>query len=101
MKRIPILLLVAGLCVKGLLVLALRFSHAPELLNLLTTYDPCAFAFAENTVSLLFDPRRIAPTPSEAVAFDLLLILGFGLECMLVGFLVQIFLHYRRVDSDA
>lgn len=101
LRRLPILFLVAGLAIKGLLVLAWRFSQAPELSNLLTSYDPGAFAFAEKGVALLFDPRRIAPTPGESLAFELLLVLGFGLECMIVGFLCQMFLRSRRAQPVA
>jgi len=101
LKRLPMLFLIAGLAIKGLLVLAWRFSQAPELSKLLTSYDPGALVFAEKGVALLFDPRRIAPTPGESLAFELLLVLGFGLECMIVGFLCQILLRFRRVEPIA
>lgn len=97
LKRLPLLCLIAGLAIKGLLVLAWRISRASELYSLLTNYDPGAFAFAEKGVALLFDPRRIAPTPSESIAFEFLLVLGFGLECMIVGFLCQMFRRSKRV----
>lgn len=101
LRRLPMLFLVAGLAIKGLLVLAWRFSRAPELANLLTSYDPGAFAFAEKGVALLFDPRRIAPTPGESLAFEFLLVLGFGLECMALGFLCQMFLRPKPTDPIA
>lgn len=101
LRRLPVLFFVAGLAVKGLLVLAWKFSKAPELSNLLTTYDPGAFALAEKGVGLLFDTRRLAPTPGEALAFDLLLVLGFGLECMVVGFFWELFMRPKRADPVA
>ena len=96
MKRLPMLLFAAGLAIKGLLVLAWRFSHEPFLSNLLIQYDPGAFAFAERAVELLFDRRGIAPTPSEAIAFEMFLILGFGLECALVGFFYESLFRQKR-----
>ena len=96
MSRLPLLFLVAGLAIKSLLVLAWRYSQAPELTDLLTSYDPGAFAFAEKAVALVFDPRRIAPTPEESVAFECLLVLGFGLECLVVGLLCQMVLRYWK-----
>lgn len=101
LKRLPVLFLVAGLAFKGLLVLAWRISEAPELSNLLTIWDPGAFAFAEKGVALIFDPRRIAPTPGEALTFELLLILGFGLESMVVGLLWESLVRSKRSGPAA
>ncbi len=101
LRRLPILFLVAGLAIKGLLVLTWRFSQAPELFNLLTSYGPGVFAFAEKGVALLFDPRRIAPTPGESLAFEFLLVLGFGLECIVVGFLCQMVFRPKRGEPFA
>jgi hypothetical protein len=87
-KRLPAVFLVGGMALKGLLVIAWRLSKAPALLALLTTYDPAGFWFAEKTRALLFDQRRIAPTPAEAVTFEVLLIVGFGIECLIVGLVI-------------
>jgi hypothetical protein len=88
--------LVGGLGLKGLLVLLWRLFKLPGLLGLLTTYDPAAFWFAENAKGLFFDQRRFAPTPAESVTFELLLILGFGIECLVVGFIISWFLRKPR-----
>lgn len=87
-KRLPAVFFFGGMVLKGLLVVAWRLSKAPALLGLLTTYDPVGFWFAERTTALLFDQRRIAPTSMEALTFELLLILGFGLECLIVGLII-------------
>lgn len=94
-RRPPALFLILGLTVKGLLILIWRFNPAPELFELLISYDPAAFAFAEKGVALLFDPRRIAPTPAESLVFEILLALGFGLECMLIAFLCQMLVRSK------
>lgn len=87
------MLLVGGLLVKALLVILWRVTRGPELMALLTTYDPGAFTFAEKGAALFFDQRRIAPTPGESALFEVLLVIGFGIECFLVGLLVRWFLQ--------
>lgn len=96
-KWLPAVFLVGGLVMKGLLLAVWKRFNSLALLNLLTTYDPGAFWFAEKTTALLFDQRRIYPTYQEAIAFELLLVVGFGLECLLVGMVVTWFLRRRRM----
>ena len=96
-KRLPIAFMIGGLVLKALLVLLWKFFRVPELMGLLTTYDPGAFAFAEKGAGLFFDQRRIAPAPGESALFEVLLVIGFGIECLLVGLLVRWFL--RRYQS--
>lgn len=87
------------------MVLVWRLFQPPIALGLLTTYDPAVFWFAENAKGLFFDQRRFAPTPAEMVTFELLLILGFGIECLVVGLLVSWFLRrprrQRHVQSES
>lgn len=92
-RRLPVMFLMGGLLVKALLVILWRVSKGPEFTALLTTYDPGAFTFAEKGAALFFDQRRIAPTPGESALFEVLLVIGFGLECMLVGLIVRWFLQ--------
>lgn len=94
--RLPLILLLGGLFVKTLLVALWRGSQGPELMTLLTTLDPGAFAFAVNGVASFYDQRRIAPTPAEATLFEALLIIGFGVECMLVGLVIRWLLQRVR-----
>jgi hypothetical protein len=94
--RTPTLFLICGLVLKAVLVVFWRFSRAPEVLTLLTNYDPVSFWFAEKGVGLFFDSRRIAPGAGEALLFELILVAVFGLECMVVGFVAQS-LYRRRV----
>lgn len=92
-KRLPMAFMIGGVVLKTLLVVLCRVFRVPELLRLLTTYDPGAFAFANWGASLFFDQRRIAPGPGEAQIFEILLVVGFGIECLLVGLLVRWFLR--------
>lgn len=89
--------------VQGALVLVWKFFHIPGLLSLLTTYDPGAFWFAERTTALLFDQRRFAPAPGEPLVFELALVVGFGIECLLIGMAVTWLLRRRagRLESPA
>jgi hypothetical protein len=91
MKRLPIAFMVGGLLFKAGLEALWKLTGFPEIARLLTTFDPGAVWFATKVTSVLFDQRRIAPTPAEATMFALLLILGFGLECLFLGIIVQQF----------
>ena len=95
-RRLPVMFLVGGVLIKALLVILWRVSNEPELMALLTTYDPGAFKFAESGAAMFFDQRRITPTSGESVLFEMLLVIGFGIECFLVGLLVRWFLKRER-----
>lgn len=88
-KRLPMAFLVVGLVFKTLLVFLWRLWKFPGLLNLLIYYDPGAFHFAEKMAGLFFDQRRLVPTLGESVLFEIFLVIGFGIECLLVGFLLR------------
>jgi len=97
-SKYPVVFLIGGMMLKGLLVLLASFIRSDALVVLLTTYDPLALAFANWGSSLFFDPRRIAPGPGKARIFEMLLVIGFGIECLLVGF---VFRWFRRRRSPA
>ncbi|MEO8663435.1 MAG: hypothetical protein ABI693_33575 [Bryobacteraceae bacterium] len=88
-KRFSIAVLIGGLGTKASLVFLWRLVKSPVLSRLLTTYDPVAYAFAERLASLFYDPKRIAPGPGEAELFEIALVFGFAMECLLVGLAVR------------
>jgi hypothetical protein len=88
-KRFSIAVLIGGLATKASLVCLWRLVKSPVLSRLLTTYDPVAYAFAERFASLFYSPKRIAPGPGEAQIFEVALIFGFAIECLLVGLAVR------------
>jgi hypothetical protein len=88
-RRIPIVFLVAGLALKTSLVLLWRYRKFPGLLNLLIYYDPGARYFAERLTRLFFDYGGITFAPGSNTFFDIFLVVGFGIECLLAGFLFR------------
>ena len=88
-KRLSIAFLVVGLVFKTFLVFLWRLWKFPGLLNLLIYYDPGAFRFAERMAGLFFDQRRLAPTSAESALFEVFLVIGFGVECLVLGFVAQ------------
>lgn len=88
-RRLPVAFLLIGFVLKTLLVLLWRLWQPAVVLNLLIYYDPGGSYFAENMTSVFFDPRRLAPPPGEAVLFEVFLVIGFAIECLVVGFLFQ------------
>lgn len=97
-KKLPVILSVSGMAVKGLVMFVWRLFHIPELLPFWSTYDPGAFWFSEQVSALLFDRRGIAPSPGEAMLFAPLLIIGFGIECFAAGVLIRMVV--RRIQGQ-
>jgi RHS repeat-associated protein len=88
-KWVPAIFLAAGLVLKSLLIFLWTINKAPVLLGLVTTYDPGAFWIAQKTTEVIFDQRRIAPTPGESIAFEGLLVIWSGIECLLIGLAIS------------
>jgi len=99
-KHLPAIFLVVGLASKTALILVWKFFRVPFLLNLVINWDPGAFHFAERISGWFFDQRRLAPSPAESMVFELFLVVGFGIECLLLGLLLQwLFLRFRSGDN--
>jgi hypothetical protein len=88
-RRLPIAFLVLGLAFKTFLVLLWRHWSSGALLNLLIYYDPGARYFAEKVTRLFFDYGGITLAPGANAFFDVVLVIGFGIECLLAGFLLR------------
>jgi hypothetical protein len=72
--RFPITFMVAGLFVKGILVLLTHRFKSTEVVHVLTTYDPGALTFGDWFASLFFDGRGIAPGPGQAAVFEIAIV---------------------------
>jgi hypothetical protein len=88
-RRLPMLLLVSGALLKVALIAGLRMVRSPTILDMVTVYDLVSFWLAEQGVGLAFDQRRIFPTAHEAIVFEVLLVLGFALQCFLLGMILR------------
>ena len=89
MKCLPILLMAIGAGLKLLEILLWRFFRPPAVFDLAVTYDPLGFWLANTITALLCDQWRVLPALSKPTLFDLLLIAGFGMECLLLGIAIQ------------
>jgi hypothetical protein len=72
------------------LVLLWRLYQPAEIYGFLIKYDPVGIWVAENVTSLFFDPRRLAPKPSETLFFEIVLVVVFALECFVLGLILQV-----------
>jgi hypothetical protein len=89
-RRLPLLLLVSGALLKAALIAGFRITGGgPTAYRLVLVYDPVSVWLAEQGVRLAFDQRRVFPTPPEAIAFDVLLVLGFAMQCFLLGIILR------------
>ena len=87
--RIPLAFMIGGVVFKSLLILLFELSHNTYL-GAAIYYDPGGIWFAFKAVSLFFDPRRLEIR--MVMAWELFLVIGFGLECFLVGLIARWFL---------
>jgi hypothetical protein len=93
--------LVLGLTFKTFLVLLWKHGHSPSLLNLLTHYDPGARYFAEAMTRLFFDRGGFTFTPGSNAFYEIFLVIGFGIEALVIGLLVQWMLCRFKGPDDA
>jgi hypothetical protein len=89
MKQLPIAFLAVGLVFKMFLVFLWKHGGSPGVLNLLIYYDPGARYFAERVTRLFFDYRGITLAPGSNTLFDISLVIGFGIECLVLGFVAR------------
>ena len=57
-----------------------------------------SFWLAEMGVKRIFGERWIAPSPPEALTFELLLVLGSAVQCFVLGIAVQSILQMLNRD---
>ena len=88
-KRLPITFLFGGVAFKALLVFLWKLWHLPLLANVLIYYDPGARYFAEEITRLFFDYGGLTLAPGAPRFYEVVLVIGFGIECLLVGLLAQ------------
>jgi hypothetical protein len=97
LRSLPWRLMGAGIIVKSALIMWLRIAATPSLANFITSRDPLASWLAEGVIARLFDQRRFAPSASESVTFEVLLVAFFGVECFLIGSLIAtMWRRYQR-----
>ena len=88
-KRLPIAFLIMGLVFKAFLLVLWRHWRPVAVMDLLTYYDPGARYLAENVTHLLFDYGGITFAPGANACYEVVLVIGFGIECLLAGFLLR------------
>ncbi len=87
----------AGMALALLLVAALRITHFQFILFLLYSWDRLAVPVAASVTSLVF-PDDLAQRAGISIEtfFETLLILGAGVQCSIIGFLIGLVLKIKR-----
>ncbi len=88
-KRLPIAFLILGLVFKAFLLVVWRYWRPVAVMDLLIHYDPGARYLAEKVTHLLFDYGGITFAPGANACYEVVLVIGFGIECLLAGFLLR------------
>jgi hypothetical protein len=77
--------MVAGFFAKGAGLFVWHIFRTTTLMSVLTVDDPVGVRLADALLPLFFNMRRIAPPAGAFPVFEALLILVFGLQCLVVG----------------
>jgi hypothetical protein len=86
--RIPLNLLFGGIAAKGAAVASYHLFPRSGLAAVLATDDPLGSRFANALLPLFFDLRGIAPPATAPPVFEVLLVIGFGVQCFILGLAV-------------
>ncbi len=93
---------VIGVCFKTILILWWHVFRSGVALGLLTKYDPLALAFANWGYSLIYGSRGIWPGGfASSEVFEILLVLGFGIECVTLVAILGVALDLSSEPSRA
>jgi hypothetical protein len=87
---LPCLLLAAGIVAKTTVLTLFHITEHWRFAWVALDWDPLAVLLSEKTVGLFFDQRRIAPGVLESAMVEVFLVVFFGMECFLVGWLVTL-----------
>ena len=87
---------VGGVVFKAGLLLLWTFTRNGFAFALLTTFDPVPLWLADNGTRLLFDLSGIAPSPAASHTFDVLTMLGSGLQWAVAALLIEAVLARMR-----
>jgi len=99
-RNLPFLFFLVGVALKGLGVAAWHLWQPDRLDEVLVRFDPLAVWLGDTVTALVFDQRPIAPSEAEIWSFEVLLVLGFGLEFLLLGFVVRLALRrFQKRES--
>jgi hypothetical protein len=96
MSRWVVVAFIGGILFKAGLLLFWTFTRNSFAYGLLTTFDPVPLWLAENGTQLLFDPSGIAPSPAASHTFDVLTMLGSGLQWAVAALLIEAVLARMR-----
>jgi hypothetical protein len=91
-SRLPIYFFVIGAAFKTELVVLWRPNQPAHKYKLAITYVSIGILVSETVMALFFDKRRFAPTPSETVFYEIVLIVWFGIECLAFGLILKMVL---------
>ncbi len=102
MNRLRFLLffMAGGFVTKGTGMIAYHLFRPHQLLVLVTTGDPLGYCFADAVLPFFFDLRGIAPPAGAPIVFEILLAIGFAIQCFILGLMIsegrRLLLHQYR-----
>ena len=77
--------MLAGFFAKGTGLFIWHVFRTAALMNVMTAYDPLGVRLADAVLPLFFNMRRMAPPAGAFPVFESVLVLAFGLQCLVLG----------------
>lgn len=93
--RVVLRVFLAGAVAKMLLIRQAESGNHPGLTHAILTYDPLATWLANWAIAALY-PKGLAPGPGAPQIFEIILVIVFGLECVLVFLAVRWYLRRQQ-----
>lgn len=89
MLKVPILVSISGALLKGAAIATWSSTAPTSAVHAVVRFDLVSIWFGEAVTELIFDQRRIGPSPNESLTYDILLVAGFAMQCFVVAAFVQ------------
>ena len=99
MVVLPFAFGIGGALIRIAPLVAFRVWHSDPAFLRAVTFDPVSIWLAEEGFTLLFDRRGIGPSSAQVRLYEVFLVLGSAVQCLVLGIAVQaglIVLRRRR-----
>jgi hypothetical protein len=80
---------IGGALIRIALLVAFQYWHSDSAFLRAVTLDPVSIWLAEGGLTLLFDRRGIGPSEAQVRLYEVFLVLGAAVQCLLLGIAVQ------------
>ena len=88
-RRLPLWFAITGAAFKAALIVGWRVSKSGVIYRFVMTYDPVSVWLADASVRTFFGSDKFAPSSTESLLFEVILVAAFTLQLYIVGLLLR------------